>query len=251
MDLARRVAVNLTRHPAEDRSPTWSPDGRALAFYSNRVSIQRSDIYTLAIDGGSPVRLTFNGQNNWLPSWSPDGEHIAFVINYGGINLMNADGSGLRALGYGFRPTWSPDGRRLVFYADRREDLRADLYAADIASGIVNLLLHDVANDWDPAWSPDGRWLAFSSARSANAEIYVVEACGADGVVCPETTRQLTRNRVADLGPAWSRDGRWLAFTSNSGAYDFIGVVELDEGEMRPLVAGPANFRLPAWRPLG
>ena len=126
--------------------PAWSPDGRKIAFTSDRDG--NSEIYVVNADGSGVERLTYSpveafplagggslGAVAALPAWSPDGQKIAFASNrdgdVGGIYAMNADGSGVERLTY--------------------------------------------SGDLSPAWSPDGRKIAFASQRDGNLEIYVME----------------------------------------------------------------------------
>ena len=84
----------LTSHTAADWSPTWSPDGRHIAFVSNRDG--NPEIYVMGSDGSNPRRLTHHTANDWSLVWSPDGRHIAFHSNRDGnweIYVMGSDGS--------------------------------------------------------------------------------------------------------------------------------------------------------------
>ncbi len=120
----------LTRDQGQDDFPAWSPDGRRIAFSSNRSG--NYEIYVLGVDGGNPIRLTRNAADDADPKWSPDGRRIAFVSDRSGnhdIYVMNADGTGVRQLttnptGDG-SPAWSPDGRSIVFASTRE---RAQLF---------------------------------------------------------------------------------------------------------------------------
>ena len=86
--------VNLTNHPAIDLGPDWSPDGKQIAFYSNRK--ENVDIYVMDADGANPIRLTNAAAKDRRPAWSPDGKQIAFTSLRDGnaeIYVMNADGT--------------------------------------------------------------------------------------------------------------------------------------------------------------
>ena len=69
--------VNLTDHPALDRQPTWSSDGKQIAFVSNRDGL--TSIYRMASDGTGVTRLTSGHDGDWKPAWSPDGKILCFV----------------------------------------------------------------------------------------------------------------------------------------------------------------------------
>ena len=92
---------NLTPKPmgAAYAAPAWSPDGRKIAFASERDG--NSEIYLMNADGSAQRRLTDNLAYDGDPAWSPDGQKIIFVSNRDGryaVHVMNADGSGQRSL---------------------------------------------------------------------------------------------------------------------------------------------------------
>jgi TolB protein len=90
----------------DDSMPDFSPDGRLIAFTSNRD--QQGEIYVMRSDGGGLKRLTRRPGDDWAPDFSPDGRRIAFTQLPGTIWTMNADGSGLRKLAAGVDPDWRP-----------------------------------------------------------------------------------------------------------------------------------------------
>ena len=107
----------LARHATTSFSaPTWSPDGRKLAFVSDRdgfVSVYTPEIHVVNVDGSGQRNLTRNPASDSDPVWSPDGRKITFVRNFE-IYVMNADGTGQTNLtrnpAHDFAPAWSPDG---------------------------------------------------------------------------------------------------------------------------------------------
>jgi len=124
-------ATNLTNNDATiDDDPAWSPDGQTIVFTShdrtdNPLNSVTAEIYVLSADGsGTPIRLTFNTEEERSPTWSPDGTRLAFSCRRGGadfeICVMNADGSNQiqltdNAVG-DLTPTWSPDGQQIMFH---------------------------------------------------------------------------------------------------------------------------------------
>ena len=114
----------LTDDPAADWSPSFSPDGRHLAFMSERDGNQ--EIYVMGFDGSNPTRLTHHLAGDFSPSFSPNGRHIAFVSYRDGnfeIYVMGSDGSNPTRLTHhpadDGSPSFSPDGRHIVFGSDR------------------------------------------------------------------------------------------------------------------------------------
>ena len=86
--------INLTNHLATDDSPDWSPDGKRIAFISNRD--ENSEVYVMNADGTNPINLTNHPAADSSPTWSPEGLRIAFSTNRDGdweVYVMNADGT--------------------------------------------------------------------------------------------------------------------------------------------------------------
>jgi Tol biopolymer transport system component len=195
--------LKLTDNDFDDLHPTWSPDGRQIAFYSQRGNY--SDIYLIDCDGTDERQLTENLSNDKDPAWSPDGTLIAFVSNRENDNeiyVMKPDGSDQRALtdndSNEWSPAWSPDGNQIAFVTDRNG--QQDLYLMDSDGGNVRRLTDD-SYSWndDPAWSPDGKLIAFRSNRNDQVDIYLIQVNGSS------IPKQLTYNSEIDQdrAPAW------------------------------------------------
>jgi Tol biopolymer transport system component len=118
----RKLAGYAARNAMLGSAPAWSPDGRKLAFVSDRdgrpFSVHAPEIHVVNADGSGQRNLTRNPAHDSDPVWSPDGRKLAFVRNHD-VYVMNADGSGQQNLtrnpAHDLAPAWSPDGQRIVF----------------------------------------------------------------------------------------------------------------------------------------
>lgn len=156
--------TNLTESPADDFSPTISPDGRWMAFNSTRLGTSVPQVYVMPARAGAQPELLSPyqyGQSSFFsaPDWSPDGQNIAFSGRYqrsGRYHILVAKmGEGRRLLQLTFEgnneaPSWAPDGRHIVFTGEHRWG--KGLFVVDSASGTIRPILTgvDVA---DPDWS--------------------------------------------------------------------------------------------------
>ena len=201
--------LRLTHTPANERWPSWSPDGKHLAFRSDRDG--NAEIYVMNADGSGQTRLTDDPAADELPAWSPDGGRIAFVSDRDGnaeIYVMNVDGSDPINLtkhpASDSWPAWSPDGSRILFASDRDGDTEIYVMAAPApqtgtaaGSGAATRLTDNERGDWSPTWSPDGFLIAFSVSIGDDKEIHLMNA---DGTGQTRLSEKWTDNWL----PAWS-----------------------------------------------
>jgi dipeptidyl aminopeptidase/acylaminoacyl peptidase len=215
----------MTAEGVSSSHPRWSPDGKYLAFLSSR-NAGKSQVWLLNRLGGEAVRLTETAQGVNDFEWSPDSTRLVLV-------LQDPKPEDLEAAKDKDKDKDKPAPKpktpppfvidRLQFkedtvgYLDRR---RTHLYVFDLAAKSLTQVTSGDYDDNEPAWSPDSKLLAFTSNRSTpdpdrnfNTDIWVVAAINTDKGA---HLTQITTNLGADRSPAWSPDGKWIAFVSQT-----------------------------------
>ena len=163
VDVAGGEPRRFTAGPRRDVGPRWSPDGRRLAFLSERSPKEKLQLYVMPADGGEPTRLTSFENGAKSVAWSPDGERLAFVSPVGGQREPESDEERrksrparvITSLKYRF------NGEGFVY--DRRPHV---FVIAFDGAGPRQVTDGDFINA-DPAWAPDGQSIVFVSARHA------------------------------------------------------------------------------------
>lgn len=160
MNISANIAKRLTKNPAIDTTPSYSPDGKQIAFSSDREGSQQ--IYVMDADGSSVVRISKSAGSYSKPVWSPDGKLLAFTkikSNQFYIGVMSPSGRGEKILTSGYLvegAKWSPNGRYLV-YSKKREAYGRNsiprLFVVDIISGFeFELPTPEGEGATDPDW---------------------------------------------------------------------------------------------------
>jgi TolB protein len=223
-------------------NPSWSPDARAIAYTTYRPN---PDIVVSFIYQGLLQNPTKGVGTNYLPVYSPDGTRIVFMSARDGnpeIYAINVDGSNLRRLtnhpaGDG-TPTWSPNGQQIAFVSDRTGSPQIYLMGAD-GSNVRRLTTNESWAD-RPTWSPSGlNEIAYSGRTGPAFDIKIYD-------VASGQTRQITFGEGSNEGPAYSPNGRHLAFTSTRSGGTQVFTIGRDGRNLRQITR-TGNNQTPAW----
>ena len=252
---AKTTLARLTNNSAMDDRPAWSPDGRRIAFSSNRDG--KKEIYVMDVDGSNVKRITNNLADDVNPSWSPDGSRIVFDSERDGnreIYVMDADGGNqirlTRDNALDSTAAWSPDGNLVAFASNRDTGLpynpyNLDIYVMNADGSNVRRIVDDPEYDVGPQWSPDGRKIVFMTGRNGNFDVYEMNA---DGTGQKNLTAD---NDKPDGAPVWSLDGNNIAFSRRVEGKSQIFIMDAGGTNLKRVTDNAANNEAPWWSPDG
>ena len=232
---------------ASSRNPSWSPDGRRLAY--------EGGIDPYGLPHGIRVANADGGNARWLsrtggePAWSPNGRLIAYHAGRR-IVVARADGTGLRRIAAGLFPSWAPRGNRLAYACGDVKNVGSTATSAFcvinadgggrrvVARGVLVDGLRPAA-----AWSPRAPRLSYAHPQG----IFTV---GVDGHGRKRIARRVTGISITSL--CWSADGRRLVFGETMDTNDLeIYTVEPNGSRLRSLTRNDVDELEPSWSPDG
>jgi eukaryotic-like serine/threonine-protein kinase len=229
------VAVPVTAYPGYERRPSFSPDGRQIAFSWTGESQDNEDIYVVLTSGGQPLRLTANPAADTAPAWSPDGQHIAFIRDpgpAGAVYLVSPLGGSEKRVTQtkGHTVCWTSDGSSIAIMNEA-----AGVSLISLASGDERKLTSPGRgeSDDDCTFSDDGKYVAFVRWSAPTVgHIYIASANGTG-------PREITPESSWFRGLAWVPGSPELIAGPSSAIWDAelvrISVSRLATSPARPV----------------
>jgi len=212
VDAAGGAPRRFTAGPRRDTEPRWSPDGTRLAFLSERAPKDKLQLYVMPADGGEPTKLTTLENGVTSVAWSPDGTRLAFVSPVGGQREPESEEEKRKS-----RPArvitsvkYRFNGEGFIY------DRRPHVFVVSTDGSTPLQVTDGDFVDADPVWAPDSESVVFASARHAErddddaSDLWRVPAKGG-------TTQRLTTTTGPVMLPAFSPDGRSIAYLARPG----------------------------------
>ncbi|MGR9044889.1 MAG: Tol-Pal system beta propeller repeat protein TolB [Gammaproteobacteria bacterium] len=225
-------------------SPSWSPDGKMIAYVS--FENKASAIYVQALATGKRIRVADFPGINGAPAWSPDGSKLALTLSKDGspdIYTLTLASRSLVKLTSSYaidtEAAWSPDGSHIVFTSDRGG--KPQLYIMPSHGGQAKRLTFEGDYNAGAAFSSDGKSLVMVHGNRGDYRIAVMD-------MATRTINVLTAGRL-DESPSFAPNGTMILYASQNGGRSQLSAVSVDGRMHQKLVYDSGEVREPAWSP--
>ena len=228
---AQRALTRITFDDGLQIGATWSPDGRFVAYSSDRGG--KFDIWVQQITGGNPVQVTKGPNHNWQPDWSPDGKYIAYRSEDGEgglyvIPALGGEGLARKIASFGYYPRWSPDSSQILFQTNQNSDMnRFDVVGLDGSPprevSTEFFAKHPFLSTKSAAWHPDGKrvsfWVWGLGSIPAFWTVPIAGSAGVKSEIDPQILGELAQVSLSlndemsrDFKFSWMPSGRAICF---------------------------------------
>ena len=228
-------------------SPSWSPDGKKVAYVS--FEDRKPVIYVHELATGRRIALSNQKGNNSAPAWSPDGRKLAISLSKDGntqIYSINADGTGLQRLTRGntidTEPQYSADGRYIYFTSDRGGNPQIYRMSAEgeQAEGVKRVTFKQ-GFVTSPRISPDGKFLAYIANIGGAYRLYILNLATGDA--------QALTDGTSDESPSFAANGRYVLYSTKVSGKRVLAAVSVDGNSKQVLSIPGSDVRQPSWGP--
>src|SRR5262245_12021616 len=247
----QRKLWQLTFDPGLESEPSWAPDGRMLAYSSDRSG--NFDIWVRPVGEGNPVRVTTSEAHDWQPDWAPEGNLLAFRSERDGGGLFVTPvfgGKESKISSFGYHPRWSPDGTQILFYnSPLQMAMNPKVYVVGLDGQPPREVMADFTRQFGylrVAWRPDGKHLSLWGWSRQDKWRFLTIPLDGGAPVKSEIDRkieeQIREEASLVLGDfLWAPSGRARYFEGLSQGVKNLWKVEVDPQSLR-WIAGPERL---------